>query len=355
MGDLEIWLENLKQVGLKNESVAGLAYITACLPTVLYFSHKLNIEYLKPLVPYLKDPGKATLDTYGEEEKFSALRIFDKFYRTAKISPVLEPNEILSPVLDEDFSQALSERNIQLFVEEQKQPNLNFNPKQKNDTYNSLILFIGKELTTLIPVNRILDIFQIGFEHSAYWMTDDCYGESYLTSVLGSNYVPSYLGTIINSLPYPNSFSSNINNWMFSRELDYRIKEDDYDFDLETQTWIWKLHNYIFYTSETSFPEREDKYKDQNISTGFNEMLSDVFLNIIKFNNAFPLKSESFDFNPRFTSRDDWSTYVNEVNFNFYKSCGWNVNELHISCIGELYHIMSYRFLTAVLIYLDRK
>ena len=78
-----------------------------------------------------------------------------------------------------------------------------------------------------------------------------------------------------------------------SKEIHNRIHNKKYNLDIETKKWIWSIHNFVFYINDSYRVELKTKYKEIN---GMNDMLSDIFLDIGKFDN---LQSSKYQFSPR--------------------------------------------------------
>jgi len=192
-----------------------------------------------------------------------------------------------------------------------------------------------------------LDVIDLGYEHSNFWKnTPDRL--SYINSVVLSNIFPTYLLNVIHTLPYPDAPNSDPSLWLLSKEIYSRMEDDKYALDLETKQWIWSVHNTIFYTNDPDRVELITKYQTHE---GINEMLSDIFKNIGSHSGS--LKSSKFKYFHNYPDWDKWDTFINDLNIKVEADFGISVKN-NQSSVGEFYWYISYRFINAVMLYLEK-
>jgi hypothetical protein len=86
----------------------------------------------------------------------------------------------------------------------------------------------------------------------------------------------------------------------------------------------------------------------------FDSMVLDIYKQIDQFHNRQNLNSKRFKFKVKYNGQADWNTFVKQWQYNYSSDYG-NEKVENLFCVGEFYSHMSFRFMHAVLLFLERK
>lgn len=342
------FIKNAEQAGLSHVQFMGLAYMAGCIPTVLAHVNqdKSIIDKLKDVV---RDFGAAHVKIAGADKYGSALMIFRQLYFKASLT--LE-EKINTPVLPPELVELTQANRVDLFAAAKNNFNVFSETAHQTEYYK---LLTGHHL--IENIGNILqkegcelgEALSLGHAHANFWINDQN-GLSFCSSVIGSNVLPTYLASIINSIPLPDELTSKPDIWLFSKELNWRLHETVLDnFDEPTKRWIWNLHNFLFYTNNIETPTLKDEF---NNTDGLNNILSQVFLNIGHYNNLAPLTSVYFRFYNHYQTEKEWTTFINTIDSRMEEYFGID-KPPKFNNLGELYSFFSYRFIAAITLYFD--
>jgi hypothetical protein len=346
MDELSKYQKNFNQLELSSTYSLGFYYFTACIPTVLSLINK-DVSIVEPLIDSIEGIEIGNLSE--EDSLYIATRSYLEFFKNAKsISNKVPPPILMNQNWElEDFCSDLEKYSGKGFNGYLSIPNSG-QEYFKLVRFTDLIFIIGY-LLERFEMNEMQSM-KLGYMHSNYWLISPN-GLSYSSSVIYSNILPTHFANVINSFPFPESFYSQPENWLFSKELDCRIKDPKYKLDESTMRWIWGFHNYIFYVNDPQVIELKNQYKEKE---GFNLMLSDIFKNIDSYNKIVPLKSKKLKFVNSFKSDDNWNNFLNLVNTNTKEDFG----QSHIDSFygkGDLCSFYSFRYIHAVKLFLKQK
>ena len=326
----------------------GLAYMAGCIPTVLAHVNQ-DKSILNKLKQVIQDFGAAHVKIAGEDKYGSALMIFRQLYFKASLT--LE-EKINAPELPPEIVQLTQSEGIDLFAF----ANNNFNAFSdivKNSEYYKLLTghHLIENIGSILQKEgcELGSALSLGHAHANFWINGQN-GLSFCSSVIVSNVFPTYLASIINSIPQPEELTSKPNVWLFSKELNCRLHETVLDtFDEPTKHWIWNLHNRLFYTDNIETPTLIEEYKNTD---GLNNILSQLFLHINQYNNHSPLTSKYFGFYNHFPTEKEWPEFIDKVNSRMEEYFGID-KPSKFNNLGELYSFFSYRFIAAITLYFD--
>ena len=346
------WILNVEQAGLTDIEKKGLAYFTACIPTVLAHVNQ-SPKILDALSPLLTEEHESNLHIKGVKSEFKAYLIYREFFYNACSWDINKSaTDMTPPTLPTKYQEILDKKGM-TYIDMDNNHYEKFGVWSSDTQYYKqlMCMLLLRRIGTVLNNSEcsIEECFDLGHVHSNYWINSH-EGETFCKSIISSNILPTYIATIIESLPFPNNFRSNPEIWILSKEISWRLQECQiYNFTEKNSEWIWLLHNYIFYTNDPNKATPKLKYKNME---GFNEMLSDVFLNIHNFNNSCPIDAYDLSFNNKYKSREDWPSFIDGINDKTNRFYGPSDLEKH-NCQGEFYSYASFRFVIAASMYFD--
>lgn len=325
--------ENLKSVGLsKDEHSLGLIYHTSSVASVLAFINN-DQKILEPLNSFI--------DIDLPVSEWRSKKISDKIFLQYYFNASTTNNDLEHPK-SESLNKLLSssQNEFELISKIESESNKNKRILKLFESTGRILIKHG--------IEAFDDVINLAYNHFNYWKYSPD-GATLTSSIIMSNVLPTYLADVINTFPFPDKFQSNPKIWLFSKELDNRIKDEKYSFDLPTMQWIWNLHNSIFYVKDPNKIELQAKYSSPK---GFTEMLSDLFYNI---NYVVPkLRSKEWEFHSKYKTKDDWAEFIKEVNNYLESDYGESWRKDYVA-IGEFYSFHSYRFINAIKLFIKRK
>jgi len=332
------FLENNKSLGLASQAeTIGFWYFTSIIPSVLSFINQ-DDSIIEPLLPFFTDEAKANTNIQLEENsKEVAILIFREFYFCSSSTS----EKIEEPSLDFVKIRFESETNNYLEIPQ------SFKEYFKNLRFVKLIGSIGNILVKN-EIIKFREVLSLAFTHHNFWKYSPD-GLSFSNSVILSNILPTYMADVINSIPNPTHFNSNPDLWPLSKEISNRIHDENYSLDENTKKWIWLVHNFVFYVNERNSTKRKEKYVTES---GLPEMLSDIFLNIGGLSSN--LNSDRFEYLHRYPKKEHWKDFLIEVDKAVHKDYGKAIFD-KFNSRGLLHSFYSFRFINAVMLYLEEK
>ena len=338
---MKAFVENFKKLGLNSQKqMKGFQYFISCVPSVLSFIQQ-DDSIINPLLPYLSNDSKekthysdSDFVNLNEKNKKIAIDIFKEFYFNA----VSIDKQIIKPSLD------IINKSIDSSTNRYNEIPDSFLEHYKTVRFTTLIESIG-EILIDNGYTDFREILSLAYTHHNLWKYSPD-GLTFSSSVIKSNILPTHVADVINSIPLPNAFNSNPDLWTVSKEISNRIHDEKYSLDNETKEWIWLIHNYIFYNNDDN--SIKDKYQNNN---GLNEMLSDIFLNIGQLSNN--LISKNYNYLHRYSKREDWTAYITQINK--FVAADYGIAHLdNFNSWGELHSLYSFKFINAVMLYIER-
>ncbi|MEY2792281.1 MAG: hypothetical protein RJA76_273 [Bacteroidota bacterium] len=353
MNAFENFKQNVAALCLDEGKKLGLCYFSGCLGAVNSWT-KNDDKIIRSLEFKSNLPSKTDVgESYGKGE---AAWLLMELFRCAYSldNSTHKPSEDKNDIDYEAYFILLENKNN--YTDKELNIYLTFpNTDKENDNFQrSITLFriIGYILDNL-EVTTEEEAFQLGIYHFNYWYSTafTTNFESFFTSVLKCNVMPSVFADVINSIPNPEFMRSKSEIWLFSKELDNRIKDTKYELDLATMQWIWGLHNFIFYEQGKGPNILREKYKDNE---GFKLMLSDIFRSINEYGKINPINSKNYKFHNLFNDDQLWEKFCGITNYKVKEDFGTH-EILEFDNQGEFFSFYSYRFIHAMMLFLKRK
>ncbi|MDG4945732.1 hypothetical protein NMK71_04840 [Weeksellaceae bacterium KMM 9713] len=228
---LDQWLLSVKEVGLNDNQVLGLAYLNSAIPTVRFFTYQ-NQDIILPLQNIISKVGDI-----GNEGS-NIYHLFREIYFAALTK-------------DKDL-ESIDEGLPDTFFSQDK------NPYFKN--LNSEFGFFKRSLVSINLINRlgqileisgvgVLEAFQLGHSHTNYLLRSSS-GDNAALALSMATILPQYLAGIIDMIPNTSSLYRRKDFWIFSK-IFYDVIVSEFEDDLVFAEWLWYFHNYIFYVNET--------------------------------------------------------------------------------------------------------
>lgn len=348
MKTFENYKQNIANLGIDDDLKIGLNYYAGCLGAVSSWMN--NDNKITNSLAFEKDLPESIKNIESDDNSLASRILIELFCCAYSIDDTIQ-----APSNDEnDFFQ---------FIDESEYNDVDINsylsfPSSDKELHkfqrcSKLFNVIGYELSSH-EISTDEEAFQLGIYHFEYWFNRsfDTNFKSFYISVLQCNILPTVFADVINSIPQPGLMQSQSDLWTFSKELDHRIKNANYDLDLETMQWIWVFHNYIFYEQGQGPNILRDKYKNEK---GFELMLSDIFKSIDDFGKNFRLTSKRYKFKNDFNNDHFWQKYCAETNKKVNEDFGISNETLDFNNLGELYSFYSYRFINAMMLFLHKK
>lgn len=348
MNLFENYKKNVINLDLKESSYLGLHYFAGCLGAVNSWMKK-DDTLIKSLKINTSLSEKASLaDSSGRT--LASYLLIELFYCAYS-----KDNTIRVPSDDKSYDFIHLEDGSR-YKENELNEYLSFSINDleycKFQRFNLLIWNLGYEIN-MKDIETPDQAFQLGIEHFNYWFGSyfTTNFETFFTSVIRCNLLPTVFADVINSLPYPEKMQSKSEFWIFSKELDNRIKDVRFELDLITMQWIWAFHNFLFYEQGKGPNIIREKYQKRK---GFQFMLSDIFKNIEKFEKRHPLKSSNFKFRNCFNKDSDWEKFC--VVSNDIANVDFGTNKvIEFDSHGEFLSYYSFLFTNGILQYVVPK
>ena len=335
MTEIEKWNINIDQVGIGEPHLYGFTYLTGCIARVMAEVNK-NASEVNPILPViqanLKLPMETTTIVKLNEEIFIELLLFAKSVDNENLVQI--PNKFINISFDSNTNPYYKE------VENQ----WNINCK-----YRDLIKKFGEKIEPYISTKE--QALALGYAHAHMKMNYTLDKQAYIGAAVLSNIQPSYLANVTNTLPFPNKFVSDPEKWIFSKELFTRLSDEKYGLDYKSANWIIDFHNFLFFKDPNDPLEHQNKHETVD---HFDSMVLDIYKQIDQFHNRQNLNSKRFKFKVKYNGQADWNTFVKQWQYNYSSDYG-NEKVENLFCVGEFYSHMSFRFMHAVLLFLERK
>jgi hypothetical protein len=334
MNSIENWNINLEQIGISDPHTLGFAYLTGSVSKVLSVINNKPQE-ITPLMPLLQENSKLPLSS--EVIRELGTDIFIELLFAGKSND--EEKLIQIPDRFQNIS-FLNSTNKYFYAES--------NCWTINCAYRDLIKSIGEKIQGKLTKEQAL---VLGYLHAEMTLKNEAEQKAYIGAVILSNIQPTYLANVMNTFPLPGEFCSSPDRWVFSKEIYSRLSDQKYSLDVEAQNWVMRFHDFLFFENAKDPEENRNKHDSIDI---LNKMMPNIYTQISKFNDRDPLNSKKVKFSSKYSGQAHWKEFLRDWEDNYAADFGaFKVDPLY--CIGEFYSHFSYRFIHAVLLFLEKK
>jgi hypothetical protein len=260
------WTNYAKQLGLNDTEILGMAYLNACIPTVVYWGQG-KVDLIKPLKKVILNFMQNT------HEGADILSLYRELFFNASIR-----DSALKPI---NYNSAPSG-----YFSPKNNKYLKYKGVDDNVFKNSelIIDLIGNLGQILKSYNvDIIWAFNLGHLHTNYLMRVDF--DLFVRAVIMSNVVPEYIGSLMDSIPDSSVEQICLRDdlWIFSKVLRYILGHSNYD--LKFQEWIWTYHNRLFYEDKPNSLKIKDQCDISNENFDYIIVLT-IYKSIIRYYQA---------------------------------------------------------------------
>jgi hypothetical protein len=326
------WENFCDENGLSFGQKLGCAYHSGLIATVLSNTNE-NLELLKPLAEVV--PKIGTIDSNGA----NVLYIYREYYWNA----ATWSKEVFPQPFDGLPENFYTEENP--FI---KYTEAEFGYFRRSRVSVMLMQRIGKILEDYkIDVTKA---FELGHYHANFLLSTDK-SLTIVKSFFMANIFPNYMAEIIDYLPKRIDQSPLDKLWIFSK-IFYRVISSEYESNHELKTWLWSLHNSIFYENVVGSIKIRDEWslEDPNFELNMLKKLMSSVNNHYKSNgnSAQYSKINGIDFK----LWEEFFPILNQHLKTAYEVLSPNTAFINK---GELCNYLAYKFLATTEIILNNR
>jgi hypothetical protein len=335
MDIIKNWNLNLEQINIDNPHVLGFAYLTGCVSKVLSVIHNKPQE-ISAIIPIIKEnstlPINVDIMNQLGSEIFIELLFAGKAIDKENLIQIPERFKIIS-FINATNPYYHADSNFWTI----------------NCSYRDLINNIGAKLENYNLSKE--QSLVLGFSHAEMKLHNLSEQKAYIGAVILSNIQPTYLANIMNTFPLPEEYCSNPDKWVFSKEIYSRLMDKKYNLDNQAMEWVMRFHEFLFFDNPNDLEEIKTKHDSIDV---LKNMIQNIYTQISKFNDQDPLYSKKLKFVKKYTGQDNWKDFLREWEINYSEDFGATKIE-QMYCMGEFYSHYSFRFIHAVLLFLEKK